>query len=190
MAVDNLSCGQGGSTGMEIITRLNSLAILDPMASVRLAGNLTQSIPTGLPIPLNCASDVLTQRTGFVASVDVKGVPTLQNNSGVDFESVIVSLGLNVEIASQGDELEVYVYMSLDSGASWSPYSSDPARIQGAGTGKPVSIYWESDAPLPKGAMLQLWGDNGDGSTDADVTFLRTTFRAVASWRETMQVTP
>jgi len=132
---------------------------------------------------LKCADTVLAENNGFTASI-LDSVATLTNTSGNFFDNALVSIGMNVEIASSGDELEVYLYSSKDDGVTWLPYSTNPLRLQGAGTGKPVSDYWESDISIEAGEQFQLWGDNGDGSADAVVTYLRTTFRMAAEWNE------
>jgi hypothetical protein len=182
MAVDELTCGQGGSNGAEIIARLNELTKLDPKVSMRLtnyATHPTQVInddPT--PVLLQAFDTIITERTGFVAEVASQ---SLKNNSGHPFNSVNLTFGLNVEIAST-EKMQVYLcvngeVVNLDT----------PIVITGGGTGNPVEITWDLDGALPAGAVVDLRARNAATGT-LTIKYLLAYFRMEASWRETLQV--
>ena len=195
----DLTCGQGGSTGLEIVTRINentaaatanadAIALLqadvielehgDPRASVRLATSVPAfTITDDLePVLMPCFDTIVTEQAGFDAYIDpVDSGGNLTNSTGFSIKC-LVAMGLNVDFPAN-ETLEVYVYIN---GAR---YSDNPMVMQGEGSGHPVSVYWESEVELADGDTLDIRGRNGDTGS-YDIAFLRSTFRMDADWSE------
>ncbi len=182
----DLTCGQGGSTGSEIIAQinkntealaiLNTLAQVDPRGSLRLATEVTQTITdNATPVLLNCFDTVVTEQNGFTVTDPVSGTATITNDTGSTVKALL-AVGLNVDFPAN-ETLELFIYIE---GVQ---YSSLPLIIQGLGSDKPTSTYWESEVVLNDGATIDVRGRNADAGS-YDITFLRTTFRLSASWAE------
>ena len=193
----DLTCGQGGSTGQEIINRINEntaaaaanvlaldavdvrldeLEMPDPRASLRLASTvpsftITDSVD---PVVMPCFDTVVTEQGGFDGFTDANG-GTITNTNTFGIKA-LVAIGLNVDF-SANETLEVYLYVNS------AQYSTLPMVIQGEGSGHPVGMYWESEIDLPAGAILDIRGRNGDAG-NYDIAFLRSTLRADADYSE------
>ncbi len=194
----DLTCGQGGSSGQEIIDRINEntaaieanaaeivldeariveLEMPDPRASLRLGTVVPAFTVTDdlTPVVMPCFDTVVTEQGGFDGLIvpDVSGSIT---NSNAFHIKALVAIGLNVDF-SANETLEVYLYVD------GLQYSGLPMVIQGEGSGHPVGMYWESEIDLPAGAVLDLRGRNGDPGS-YDISFLRSTLRADADYSE------
>jgi hypothetical protein len=150
-----LECGSGGSTGLEVITRINQLSELDPRATGHLLTAVSVDVDDTTPVLLPCVDDAKTQRGGF--EVDTTNY-RLVNNSGNDYESVIVTIGLNVRFAGT-EQLDIWAYKNGQ------PYSTSEFTIQGRGTNKPVAVFWQSDISLLNGDYIDLRAQNADTGT-------------------------
>lgn len=177
-----LTCGEGGSTGADIVGQINdntaAIVVIGEAPAktvVRLDAHIVQTISDEVePKPLTCADVIAYQIGGFEATI-VGNVPTLINTGGA-LTIASVAIGLNVDIDALGGQLDVCIYRSTDNGANWLPCADTPVSIQGLGAGKPLSFYWESDIAIAAGEMFQLRGRNGDNGS-FDCTFMRTSFR-------------
>jgi len=178
-----ITCGEGGTTGADWAIRVNELSRLAPKASVRKAVTNTQLILSAEATPLELATDVITQRTGFTASV-TDNVPTLVNGNKA-LESVNISIGLNVSVSSKFDVLALLLYVSTD-GVVWTEFSPNPIVIQGPGEDSPVSFFWQSDIEMASGQMLQMWGKSMSGS-DFTISMGRSTFKIEADNAELIE---
>jgi len=181
MAVNKITCGQGGSTGTEIVDRINELAKLDPRATLVLADAstlATQDITDNATKQLLLAYDTITtQQTGFVGDLTAQ---TVGNNTGHRFESVILTVGLNLEFSGE-----------LEFGAFIDGFQIGESHgLQGRGAGKPVALNWQADYYLDSGSVIDIRA-RVVGSGNITVTYKSAHLRIDASWRETMQeVTP
>ena len=165
MATD-LTCGSGGSTGAEVITRINRLSELDPRATGRIATPAIVSINDADVVILPVIDEARTQRSGFEVDVDNN---RLVNNTGFDFESVIVTIGINVSFPGS-EELDLWVYLND------TPYASSEFSMQGRGNTKPQSVFWQSDVAMAHGDYIDVRGKNSATGT-YDLTIERTQFR-------------
>ena len=172
MATD-LICGSGGSTGAEVIQRINELGILDPRATGHLATPVSITIDDTAAIKLPCIDDVVTQRGGF--EVDATN-HRLVNNSGQAYESVIVSIGLNVRFPGT-ETMDIWAYVN------GTPYASSEFTLRGIGSNKPQSVFWQSDVTLNDGDYIEIWAMNGATGT-ADIDIERVQFRMDADYKD------
>ena len=174
----DLTCGQGGSTGAEIVARINELTKLDPRGSMRLAVEVVQQFTDDVePIVMECFDTVVTERTGLV--VDPLVGYSISNNTGHAFASAVVTVGLNI-VFPGSESLEVYLYVN------GIMYSDNPIVVQGDGNSKPTELFWQSDIALAVGDILDLRGRN-EASGSYNCTFTRSTFRVDCDWKETLQ---
>jgi len=182
----DLTCGQGGSTGSQIIHRINEntqaldilniLAQVDPRGSLRLAVQATQTITDNVdPVLLGCFDTIVTTQNGLEPKLEGDNKATIKNTTG-STAKVILSVGLNVDFPAN-ETLEVFVYVN------GVVYSDLPIIVQGLGSDKPISMYWESEIILNADDVVDLRGRNADAGS-YDITYLRSTFRLTASWRE------
>jgi len=194
----DLTCGQGGSTGAEIVGRINentlagtdNLALIDaltlrvaelempdPRASLRLSTIVSgfQITDDATPVVMPCFDTVVIEQGGFDGFIDSGVSGSITNSTGFEIPA-LVAIGLNVDFPAN-ETLEVYLYVD---GVQ---YSTLPMIIQGNGNGKPVGLYWESEILLDIGAVLDIRGRNGDAG-NYDIEFLRSTLRVDADWSE------
>jgi len=168
-----LTCGSGGSTGAEVIDRINELSKLDPRATGHLLTAFVFTVGDTSPELLPCLDDIKTERGGF--EVDLTN-HRLLNNSGYDLESVIVSIGLNVRF-SGNEQLDVWAYKNGQ------PYSTSEFTIKGEGTNKPSAVFWQSDIALDHGDYIYIRVMNAAGGS-FDCTIERVQFRIDADWKD------
>ena len=195
----DLTCGEGGSSGQQIIDRINentaaivinvdaiaaldvrlsALELPDPRASVRLAAIVPAFTISDdvIPVLMPCFDTVVTEQGGYDAYIDpVDSGGSLTNSTGGTMEALL-AVGMNVDF-SGNETLEVYVYVN---GAQ---YSALPMVIQGEGSGHPVGMYWESEIILDAGDTVDIRGRNGDTGS-YDIAFLRCTFRIDSSVKD------
>ena len=145
MATD-LTCGSSGSTGAEVTQRINQLSRLDPRATGHLLTAINVDVNDSTTVLLECMDNIKTQRSGF--EVDLTG-HRLINRSGHDFESVIVTIGLNVRFSGT-EQLDVWAYKNGN------PYATSEFTIKGEGTNKPSAVFWQSDISLADGDYIDL----------------------------------
>ena len=172
MATD-LTCGSGGSTGLEVITRINQLSELDPRATGHLLTAVQVDVNDTTPVILPCIDNVKTQRGGF--EVDTTNY-RLINNSGHTYDSVIVTIGLNVRFPST-EQLDVWAYLN---GA---PYATSEFTVKGEGTNKPSAVFWQSDVTLQDGDYIDLRVMNA-ASGSFTCTLERVQFRIDADYKD------
>jgi len=172
MATD-LICGTGGSTGAEVIGRINDLSQLDPRATGRIATPITVTIDDSTHALLPMMDTVVTQRGGF--EVDL-GTQTLVNNSGAKYNSVIVTIGLNVKFPGT-ESLDLWVYVNDQQ------YSASEFTVRGMGDHKPQSIFWQSDVTLQDGDRIDVRGVNANNGS-YDLTIERTQFRIDSDYKD------
>ncbi len=181
-----LTCGQGGSNGSQIINQINDntealallniLAQVDPRGSLRLAAEATQTITdNSIPVLLGCFDTIVTSQNGLEPTLEGDNKATIKNTTDSTIKAIL-SIGLNVDFPAN-ETLELYAYVN---GVA---YSSLPLIVQGNGTDKPISAYWESEVILNADDVVDLRGRNADTGS-YDITYLRSTFRLTASWRE------
>ena len=182
----DLTCGQGGSNGTAIINRINEnthaldilniLAQVDPRGSLRLAAETTQTITdSSIPVLLGCFDTIVTTQNGLEPKLEGDNKATIKNTTGSTIKAIL-SVGVNVDFPAN-ETLEVFVYVN------GVVYSDLPITVQGNGTDKPISAYWESEVILNADDVVDLRGRNADTGS-YDITYLRSTFRITASWRE------
>jgi hypothetical protein len=141
-----LTCGENGSTGYEVIARINQLSEPDPRAT----GGL--SAPTDVEVDGNAATvaaiidEVVTERSGF--TVDISN-HRLINNSGKNYASVIVSVGINVSFSSD-DAFDVWVYKNGTAEAS------SKFTVRGSADGVPVSAFYQTDIAMENGDYIDI----------------------------------
>ena len=172
MATD-LICGTGGSTGAEVIQRINELSHLDPRATAHLLTPIAVDLDDTTTEKLPVFDDAKTERAGFEVNLNEY---QLVNNSGQDFFSVLVSVGLNVRFPST-EQLDLWVYLNDQ------PYSTSEFTIRGQGTNKPTAVFWQSDVTLQDGDHIDLRAKNA-ASGSVTVTFERVQFRIDADYKE------
>lgn len=118
------------------------------------------------PVLLTCFDAEVTARGDLVPSADGNSITYV----GTDpVASAIVSMGLNSDFAAT-EELEMYLYINDVK------YSDTPINVQGAGAGKPVIEFWQSDISLQENDILTIRGRNADAGSFV-ITYLRSTFR-------------
>ena len=172
MATD-LTCGSGGSTGAEVIQRINELSELDPRATGHLTTPVSVDLNDTTDVKVPIIDAIVTQRGGFeVNTTNYR----LINNSGHTFDSIIVSIGLNVRFSSS-EIMDIYVYKN---GALYSP---SEFTLRGEGDNKPVSVFWQSDITLNDGEYIEVWARNG-ASGNVTVQLERTQFRMDADYKD------
>ena len=173
MATD-LTCGSGGSTGQEVIDRINGLTSLDLRATGRLTAPETVTITDTTTLVLPVADEARTQRGGF--EVDITR-HALVNASGKAYDSVIVTVGLNVRFPGN-EQLDIWVYVNDVA------YSAVEFTMQGRGNQKPQSIFWQSDVSLADGDIIDIRGTSPDAGTSYDLVIERTQFRIDADYKD------
>ncbi len=190
----DLTCGTGGSTGYEIVTRINentngivgtkddiaenrnnivknegqivALKAYDPRAAMRLNSAVDVDISDDpTPILLPVFDTIITERGGFDANT---GMYRLTNNTGYDIE-VTVSIGINIKFSST-EKLDVWVYHNDQ------PYTNSEFTVRGEGDTKPVAIFWQSVFDMANGDHIDIRGKNSSSGTYT-ATFERTHFR-------------
>ena len=166
-----LTCGTGGSTGLEIVTRINEVSQLTPRATLRTASTMSQTIDDSAPTKLLIFDGEVTSRNGFKADASTSELIVETGN----YESVIVSIGLNVTFPGS-ESMQIWAYVND------TPYSPYEFVIRGRGDAKPVMAFWQSDVALSEGDKVSLWAQSISGSID--VTFIRSQFRIDADHRE------
>jgi len=166
-----LTCGSSGSTGAEVINRINELSKVNPRATGRLSTPVVVTVDDTTEILLPCIDEARTERGGFV--VDTNNY-SLTNASGYDYESVLVSIGLNVRFSGT-EQLDIWVYLNGQ------PYTTSEFTIKGEGTNKPVAVFWQSDVALANGDTIDIRAKNA-ASGSFDCTIERTQFRIDADY--------
>jgi len=174
----DLLCGEGGSTGAEIIERINQLTKLDPTAALRLDAPKAQTFADGAaPELMTCFDAVVSQINGFTADA-VLG--EIANGSDTQiFTDVRLIIGVNAHFTAT-EELELYTYINDVQ------YSAQPLSIHGLGDGKGVSIFWETTLTLNPLDKITIKGKNG-AAGGLTVNYLRATLKIEADWKETLQ---
>ena len=182
----DLTCGQGGSTGAEIVAQINNntsaldilnvLAQVDPRGSLRLAAETTQTITdSAIPDLLQCFDTIVTSQNGLTPILGLDNTASITNLTGQNIKAIL-SIGINVKFPSS-ETIEVFLYVNDKA------YSDLPIVVQGMGTAKPISMYWESEIILNVGDIVDVRGRNADTGT-YDITYVRSTLRLTSSWRE------
>jgi hypothetical protein len=87
-------------------------------------------------------------------------------------------VGINVRF-SGSEQLDIWVYKNGD------PYSTSEFTIQGRGTNKPVSAFWQSDISMLNGDYIDIRVQNADTGT-FDCVFERVQFRIDAEIKDTI----
>jgi hypothetical protein len=149
------------------------LSKFDPRATGRLTTPVSVDINDTAPVILPCIDDAKTQRGGF--EVDTANY-RLINNSGVNYDSVIVTIGLNVRFSGT-ETLDLWVYVNDTA------YAASEFTVQGRGTNKPVAIFWQSDIQLNSGDYLDIRAMNADSGSFTCV-IERTQFRIDADYKD------
>lgn len=175
----DITCGQGGSTGQEIVDRINFLSRLNPRASMRITDTAIQPISDDAEpkVLTECFDATVTQRGGLAAN---HNAASITNNTGSDFSSAILSVGLNIALAAN-NTLEVYVFVN---GVS---YSNHPITITGEGVGSPIDTFWQSDIAIEAGDIVDIRGRNADIGL-YDLSVFRSTMRLDVDNRELLEL--
>ena len=164
-----LTCGAGGSTGQEVIDRINALSQVPPRATLRSSKDFLVNLDDTGYTKLEVFDDAVTSRGGFNAD---NALHRLVNNSGQVFDSVIVSIGLNVRFSGT-EIMDVLVYIND------APYSGTEFSLRGEGDNKPISIFWQSDVTINPDDHIEVWAKNG-ATGNLSATIERTQFRMEA----------
>jgi hypothetical protein len=188
-----LTCGTDGSTGLEIVTQINTntdtlaahesrldsieqdivwLVKPDPKSTLKLEAERIQTITDDAdPIVLEIADTALVQKGGFKADPVTH---SLSNDSGRNYPITKMSISLNVSFPGS-EELELYLYQN-GSAASTAPFA-----IQGRGSGKPVAFTWMADFSFYDGDTIDIRARNAD-SGSFDLTILACQFRVESDY--------
>jgi len=174
----DLTCGEGGSNGAEIIERINELTKLDPTAALRLAAPKAQTFADGAaPALMECFDTVVSQINGFTAD---GALYEIANGSDTQiFNDVRLVVGVNAHFTAT-EELELYTYINDVQ------YSAQPLSLHGLGDGKGTSIFWETTLTLSPLDKVTIKGKNGAAGA-LTVNYLRATLKIEADWKETLQ---
>ena len=170
-----LKCGTGGSTGAEIVQRINDLATIDPRATAKLSAPVTVTLDDTTPVKLEIFDTTKTERTGFEVNLSQH---RLVNNSGKSYYSAILTIGLNVRFPAQ-EKLDLWLY--VNGVAS----STSEFTIRGEGDNKPVAVFWQTDIQFNDGDYLELYGINA-ATGSVDVVFEHVHFRVEADYKDTI----
>lgn len=174
----DLTCGEGGSNGAEIIERINQLTKLDPTAALRLGTAKAQTFADGAaPELMTCFDAVVSEINGFTADA-VAGSVTNGSSTQI-FTDVRLVIGVNAHFATT-EELEIYTYINDVQ------YSTQPLSMNGLGNGKGVSMFWETTLSLNPLDVVTLKAKNGAAGA-LTVNYLRATLKIEADWKETLQ---
>lgn len=174
----NLSCGQGGSTGAEIIQRINELTKLDPSGAMNLTVTKEQTFTDDEePILITAFDNITIERTGI--AVDASVNYSITNNTGHSFDKALIHVGFNIEFPA-GESLETYAYIN---GVR---VPNSLFVIQGEGNGKPISAYWSAILAIPQGFAVDIRGRNADGGSFT-CNFLNSVLHLDCDWKETLQ---
>ena len=164
----DLTCGQGGSTGQEIVNRINKLSKLQPRGSMRTAP-ITVSIPSagGSPVLVSPNfTEKVTEREGL--AVDL-AAGTITNNTGNGYSSAILTLGITADFPNN-ETLHLFAYVN------GSPYSANPMAVSGEGNKDGVNMFWQSEFSLAAGDVIDIRAISSD-ATAFNVDITRATFR-------------
>lgn len=131
--------------------------------ALRLGASKIQTLTDASDVKLTCF-DVSVIERGDIAVDAVAGTLTY---TGIEPKHCTLAIGINADFLAT-EEIMVMAYVN---GA---PYSGNYLHLQGAGAGKPVSIYWKSELTLTAGAVVEIRGRNSD-SGDFDITYTRAT---------------
>ena len=187
----DLICGEGGSTGIEIVAAINAntnqkgdltlltttakdtlvnavnelhtLVGLPSKGSMRLEGDLVQVIGNTYET-MECFNAVSSQRGEVLVTAGAVG--SIQyTGTEIDREAEL-HYGINADFASN-EEIEVIPYLN---GVE---YSDDPITLRGLGNGKPVSFFWISQVTLQPNDIITLMARSSI-TNDITLTFQRT----------------
>lgn len=131
--------------------------------ALRLADEKTQVIGDTNFVKIDCFNQLVIQRGGVLADASDSSL-TYDAQESVHAE---LRIGINVEFAST-EEIEFVAYINGEE------YSSNYARIQGNGAGKPVSAFWISEITVNPADKIEIRGRNADNG-NLNLTYHRTT---------------
>ncbi len=193
-----LTCGDGGSTGQEIVDQINTntdqLSSHDTKISqletttgdheTRIGDVEADILVLQGPDPrasLRLDTDTDVNLTDTYAKLNIfnqarvsrGGFTADEANDRLVNDSgkniPNVLVSLGLNVLFPGNEtMDILVYVN------GSPYSNSEFTLRGYGDNKPQAIYWESDMPFNDGDVLEIYAKSNSG--DFTATFHRTHF--------------